>query len=49
LADKRLVAIEQQYKDQMELINTRASNTKKLPVHTDHRSIVEGLERELKR
>lgn len=49
IAEKRLIAIEQQYKDQMELLNTRASATKKIPAHTDHRSIVEGLERELKR
>lgn len=49
LAEKRLEAIEQQYKDQMEFINTRTSNTKKLPLHTDHRSILEGLERQLKK
>ena len=49
LAAKRLEAIEQQYRDQVDMMNSRTSVTKKMPAHTDHRSIVEALEKELKK
>jgi hypothetical protein len=39
------MAIEQQYKDQMALVNSRGSAVKKIVGHTDHRSIIENLER----
>lgn len=49
MAERRLGAIEQQYKDQMSFLNSRGSVTKKMVGHTDHKSIIEGLERELKK
>lgn len=48
LAEKRFMAIEQQYKDQMIMLNSRGSAMKKIVGQTDHRSIIENLEKELK-
>jgi hypothetical protein len=43
------MAIEQQYRDQMAMLNSRGSAMKKIVGHTDHRTIIENLEKELKR
>lgn len=45
MAEKRFMAIEQQYRDQMALLNSRNSAVKKLVGHTDHRTIIENLEK----
>lgn len=49
MAERKLQAIEQQYRNQMSLLSSKNSASKKLIAHTDHRSVIEGLESELKR
>jgi hypothetical protein len=49
VAERRLQAIEQQYRDQMAMLQGRGSEVRKGVAHLDHKGIIEGLEKELKR
>lgn len=43
------MAIEQQYRDQMTMLHTKSPALKKGVEHLDHRTIIEGLEKDLKK
>ena len=43
MAERKLQAIEQQYRNQMSLLSSKNSASKKFIAHTDHRLVIEGL------